>query len=313
MCPGTGETVGRRSRPFPNEPMARPGLSVAQSSPNVVYLITEFPTAGTLFRSDDYGESWQMVSDDRNLNFRPFYYSDVFADPSDANTVYTLAGGLSKSTDGGRTFQRIASGVHGDHQAIWIDPADGEHVLSGSDGGFQVSFDGGINFHIWRNVDLSQFYHIFVDDRDPYWVCGGLQDNGNWCGPSMTRGGLHPGGRVVHGERRGRILHRSGPGAALAGLLQRPGRVLPHHRHPLRPDPLHRAPPLDGGLPGAEHGSGPVPLQLGRPHPHLPPRSLRGLLGRERPLPEPRLRLLLGDHQPRPHHRRPGEAAGLRR
>ncbi len=174
---------------LPDEPMARPGLSVAQSSPNVVYLITEFPTAGTLFRSDDYGESWRMVNDDRNLNFRPFYYSDVFADPSDPNTVYTLAGGLSKSTDGGRTFQRIASGVHGDHQAIWIDPADGDHVLSGSDGGFQVSFDGGINFHIWRNVDFSQFYHVFVDDQDPYWVCGGLQDNGNWCGPSMTRGG----------------------------------------------------------------------------------------------------------------------------
>ncbi|MGD2123871.1 MAG: hypothetical protein PVJ76_19125, partial [Gemmatimonadota bacterium] len=169
--------------------MARPGISVAQSSSNVVYLVTEFPTAGTLFRSEDYGESWSLVNDDRNLNFRPFYYSDVFADPSDPNTLYTLAGGLSKSTDGGRTFQRIASGVHGDHQALWIDPADGEHVLSGSDGGFQVSFDGGINFHIWRNVDLSQFYHVFVDDQDPYWVCGGLQDNGNWCGPSRTRGG----------------------------------------------------------------------------------------------------------------------------
>jgi len=178
----------RKIETLPDEPMARPGLSVAQSSPNVIYLVTEFPTAGTLFRSEDYGESWSMVNDDRNLNFRPFYYSDVFADPSDADVVYTLAGGLSKSTDGGRTFDRIASGVHGDHQALWIDPADGGRVLSGSDGGFQVSYDGGTNFHIWRNVDLSQFYHVFVDDRDPYWVCGGLQDNGNWCGPSMTRG-----------------------------------------------------------------------------------------------------------------------------
>jgi photosystem II stability/assembly factor-like uncharacterized protein len=174
---------------LPNEPMARPGLSVAQSSPNILYLVTEFPTAGTVFRSDDYGENWRMVNDDRNVNFRPFYYSDIFADPSNPDIVYSLAGGMSKSTDGGRTFSRIASGVHGDHQAIWIDPANGDHVLSGSDGGFQVSFDGGINFHIWRNVDLSQFYHIFVDDRDPYWVCGGLQDNGNWCGPSRTRGG----------------------------------------------------------------------------------------------------------------------------
>ena len=176
----------RKIETLPNEPMARIGLSVAQSRPNVVYLITEFPTAGTLFRSDDYGENWRMVNDDRNLNFRPFYYSDVFADPSDENTLYTLSGRLSKSTDGGRTFQRIANDVHGDHQAIWIDPEDGDHVLLGTDGGYQVTYDGGGNFHIMRNVSLAQFYHIYVDDRDPYYVCGGLQDNGNWCGPSQT-------------------------------------------------------------------------------------------------------------------------------
>lgn len=180
----------RKITTTPGEPMARPGLAVAQSSPNVVYLLTEFPTAGTLFRSDDYGETWSFVNDDRNLNFRPFYYSDVFVDPSDENTLYTLSGRLSKSTDGGRTFERIAFDVHGDHQALWIDPVDGDRLVSGSDGGHQVSLDGGETFHIWRNIALSQFYHIFVDDRDPYWVCGGLQDNGNWCGPSRTRQGM---------------------------------------------------------------------------------------------------------------------------
>jgi photosystem II stability/assembly factor-like uncharacterized protein len=168
----------------PDEPMARPGISVAQSSPNVVYLITEYPTAGTLFRSDDYGETWRMVNDSKDINFRPFYYSDVFVDPTDEKTLYTLSGGMSKSTDGGRTFERIARDVHGDHQSLWIDPMDSERVLSGSDGGMQVSFDGGENFHIFRNVSLAQYYHVFVDDRDPYYVCGGLQDNGNWCGPS---------------------------------------------------------------------------------------------------------------------------------
>ncbi len=175
-----------RIETLPEEPMARIGVSVAQSSPNVVYLITEFPTAGTLFRSRDQGETWTMINADRNLNFRPFYYSDVFVDPSDENTLYTLSGRLSKSTDGGRTFERIASDVHGDHQSFWIDPADGEHLLSGSDGGYQVSEDGGRNFHILRNVSLAQFYHVALDDRDPYYVCGGLQDNGNWCGPSRT-------------------------------------------------------------------------------------------------------------------------------
>ncbi len=180
-----GETW-KKITTFPNEPMARIGISVAQSRPNVVYVITEFPTAGTLFRSEDYGETFRMVSADRNLNFRPFYYADVFVDPSNENILYTLSGGLSKSMDGGRTFQRIAFDVHGDHQAIWIDPHDGNRLLSGSDGGWQVSLDGGENFHIQRNFSLAQFYHIFVDDRDPYYVCGGLQDNGNWCGPSRT-------------------------------------------------------------------------------------------------------------------------------
>ena len=140
----------------PDEPMARIGISVAQSRPNIVYLITEYPTAGTLFRSDDHGETWTMVNDNRNqLNFRAFYYSDVYVDPSDHETLYTLSGGLSKSTDGGRTFQRIANDVHGDHQAYWIDPSDGERVLSGSDGGMQVSYDGGANFHIFRNFSLG--------------------------------------------------------------------------------------------------------------------------------------------------------------
>jgi len=183
-----GETW-KKIETTPDEPMARPGVSVAQSSPNVVYLVTEYPTAGTLFRSEDYGETWEMVNDDRNINFRPFYYSDVFADPSDENTVFVISGGQSKSTDGGRTFQRVASGVHGDHQSLWIDPTDGDYVLSGSDGGYQVSYDGGINYHIFRNVVFSQFYQIFYDDRDPYFVCGGLQDNGNWCGPSRSKAG----------------------------------------------------------------------------------------------------------------------------
>lgn len=171
----------------PSEPMARIGVSVAQSNPRVVYLITEYPTAGTLFRSSDYGETWTMVNNDRNLNFRPFYYSDVIVDPTDEDTLFTLSGGQSKSTDGGRTFIRTANSVHGDHQALWIDPKDPARVLSGSDGGFQVSFDGGVNYHIFRNVVLSQFYQINYDDRDPYFICGGLQDNGNWCGPSRSK------------------------------------------------------------------------------------------------------------------------------
>ncbi|HCR54725.1 MAG TPA: hypothetical protein DIW27_09930, partial [Cytophagales bacterium] len=99
---------------------------------------------------------------------------------------FTLSGRLSKSTDGGRTFKVIARDVHGDHQSLWINPKNGKHVLSGSDGGYQVSYDGGETWDIINNVELSQFYQILVDDKVPYNVYGGLQDNGTWVGPSNS-------------------------------------------------------------------------------------------------------------------------------
>ncbi len=183
-----------------DEPMARIGVSVAQSDPSTVYVVTETPTKGTLFRSDDSGASWRMVSDEKNINFRPFYYSDVFVDPSNAEVVWSLSGGIYKSTDGGRTFESVGRGVHGDHQALWIDPADGDRILSGSDGGWQVSMDGGANWDVMKNVVLAQYYQIFVDDRDPYYVCGGLQDNGNWCGPNRTTNSGFGGGGISDDE-----------------------------------------------------------------------------------------------------------------
>ena len=181
-----GATWHRLSNGLPTEPMARIGLATSRSHPPTVYLVTETATQGTLFRSDDRGDSWRMVNDDRQINFRPFYYSDIRVDPNDAEVVYSLSGGLYKSTDGGRTFQSIGRGVHGDHQAMWIDPMNSQRVLSGSDGGYQISYDGGRTWEVLNNVVLSQFYHIFYDLQNPYYVCGGLQDNGNWCGPSRT-------------------------------------------------------------------------------------------------------------------------------
>jgi len=171
---------------LPDKPMARIGVSIAQSQPNTVYLITEFKDGGTLFRSDDRGENWRMVNDDRNLNFRPFYYSDVKADPTNPEIVYTLSGELNKSMDGGRTFKTIASGQHGDNQGLWIDPKNSNRVLSSDDGGFRVSYDGFKTFQTINNVELAQFYELFLDNQEPYFVYGGLQDNGTWTGPSNS-------------------------------------------------------------------------------------------------------------------------------
>lgn len=181
-----GVTWRKIMKGLPNQPMDRAGIAASKSNPNTVYLLTEFKDAGELFRSDDYGENWRKVNDDPNLNFRPFYYSDLRVDPKTPERLYTLSGGLSMSTDGGRTFRRIGGSVHGDHQAFWIDPDNPMRILSGSDGGFQVSGDGGNTWDVINNIVLSQFYHVTFDMEHPYNVCGGLQDNGNWCGPSNS-------------------------------------------------------------------------------------------------------------------------------
>jgi photosystem II stability/assembly factor-like uncharacterized protein len=181
-----GASWTRLSKGLPKGPMDRIGVAISRSDPETVYMITETRDEGVLFRSDDRGESWSKVNDDRQLTFRPFYYSDIRVDPNDPQRVYALAGGLWLSRDGGKRFDRIANNVHGDHQALWIDPTNSQRVLSGSDGGYQVSYDGARTFEIVNNVPISQFYHVAYDMRQPYYVCGGLQDNGNWCGPSAT-------------------------------------------------------------------------------------------------------------------------------
>ena len=164
----------------------RPGVHIAQSEPNIIYLMTEFEGGGTAFRSEDRGNNWTMVNDDPNINFRPFYYSDVRVDPNNPDILFSISGRLSRSKDGGKTWERIATTVHGDHQALWIDPENSNRILNGSDGGYQISHDGGDSWEIINNVELSQFYQIFIDNQDPYNVYGGLQDNGTWVGPSNS-------------------------------------------------------------------------------------------------------------------------------
>ena len=181
-----GQTWKKIMNGLPNKDMARPGVHIAQSEPNIIYLMTEFEGGGTAFKSDDRGENWKMVNDDPNINFRPFYYSDVRVDPSQPNVLFSISGRLSRSKDSGNTWEQIAKTVHGDHQAIWIDPTNSKYILNGSDGGFQRSFDGGDSWEIINNIELSQFYQMEIDNKKPYNIYGGLQDNGTWVGPSNS-------------------------------------------------------------------------------------------------------------------------------
>ena len=100
-----GQTWKKIMNGLPNKDMARPGVHIAQSEPNIIYLMTEFEGGGTAFKSDDRGENWKMVNDDPNINFRPFYYSDVRVDPSQPNVLFSISGRLSRSKDSGNTWE----------------------------------------------------------------------------------------------------------------------------------------------------------------------------------------------------------------
>ncbi len=139
---------------------------------------------GGTFRSEDRGDTWEKMS---NTNPRPMYYSQVRIDPSNPDRIYVLGTQLAVSDDGGRTFRNDgAVQIHVDHHALWINPENSDHLILGSDGGVSISWDRSDNWYQFRNLPLAQFYATGADMRDPYHVCGGLQDNGSWCAPSDT-------------------------------------------------------------------------------------------------------------------------------
>ena len=142
------------------------------------------PTRSGVWRSEDGGRSWRFMS---NNNNRPMYYSKIRVDPSNDQIVYTLGAGASKSTDGGKTFVSMGGQSHGDHHALWINPRNGNHLVIGNDGGVDISYDQGTTWEEVSTMPTGQFYAISADMRKPYYVCGGLQDNGSWCGPSAVR------------------------------------------------------------------------------------------------------------------------------
>jgi len=182
-----GQTWKRLSgHGLPKEPVARIGLAIAPNSPSTVYAVMG-SNEGVLWRSDDSGDHWSLVSKDEEVDVRPFYFSRIAVDPRNPEHILALSNNLMESKDGGRTFTAIAKQVHGDHHTIWIDPSGSGRIIEGNDGGVVISRDNGEHWDFIHNIAIAQFYHVSADDERPYLVCGGLQDNSAWCGPSRSK------------------------------------------------------------------------------------------------------------------------------
>lgn len=174
---------------LPPKPWGRIAVAVAPSKPNVVYALIE-STRSALFRSDDAGKTWQERDRSQMMVWRPFYFGNLIVDPNNENRVYKPGGSLIMSTDGGKSFSNIQGGGHGDYHDVWVDPANSNRVITGDDGGIWYSEDGGNKWWKGENLPIGQFYHVSVDDSDPYHVFGGLQDNSVWMGDSAFPGGI---------------------------------------------------------------------------------------------------------------------------
>jgi photosystem II stability/assembly factor-like uncharacterized protein len=163
----------------------RIGLAIAPSDGRRIYALIE-AKGGILWRSDDGGGSWKMISNDTLVDQRPFYFTHIAVDPRNPDHVYAVSEALSESKNGGKKFEEIAKDVHVDYHAIWIAPNDPARIMVGEDGGYALTVNGGKAWSFSRNLAIGQFYHVAASNENPYYVCGGLQDNNAFCGPSNS-------------------------------------------------------------------------------------------------------------------------------
>ncbi|MEE8429150.1 MAG: glycosyl hydrolase, partial [Gammaproteobacteria bacterium] len=167
--------------------MGNTAAAVSPANPDRVYAMIEAEEGG-VFRSDDAGETWKRVNSDHGIRDRGWYYTHIFADPQDENTVYVLANATVKSTDGGVTFAEIRV-PHGDTHDLWINPEHTDWMVHGNDGGANVSYDGGKNWSSNMNQPTAQLYRVITDNLFPYNLYAGQQDNSTVRIPSRTLDG----------------------------------------------------------------------------------------------------------------------------
>lgn len=218
----SGKTWNKIHKGFPEGSLGRIAIAMAPSDSNILYAVleTEEKTKNGLWKSTDAGANWEHLNNDFGLVVRPFYFSRITIDPRNPDII--VKGGLngSISRDGGKTFKDLGN-MHSDIHDITFHSNDSDIMYCATDGGLYRSWNGGSTLEIVENLPLSQFYHISLDDDEPYNVYGGLQDNGSWWGPNSASGGVqardwnsvgygdgfrvlkHPTKKIIYSEMQG--------------------------------------------------------------------------------------------------------------
>jgi photosystem II stability/assembly factor-like uncharacterized protein len=197
-----------RNPGLPRDVLGKIGVAVSPANPDRVWAIVEARDGG-VFCSDNGGETWRKMNDDRRLRQRAWYYSRIYADPKDPETMYVLNTGFYRSVDRGRTFSSIRV-PHGDNHDLWIDPENPKRMINSNDGGANVSINGGESWTGLDNQPTAQFYHVITDNHFPYRVYGAQQDNSTVRIASRTTGGGIdvPDWHAVGGGESGHIAPR---------------------------------------------------------------------------------------------------------
>lgn len=183
------ELTATSAKGLPAKPWGRIEAVIAPSNHDVIYAVIE-NVKTALYVSLDGGKSWERRDDSRNMVWRPFYFARLVVDPANENRLFKMNLRVIASEDGGRSFADASGGSHADWHDLWINPKNPQQVIGGDDGGLWLSYDGGSKWWKGSNLPISQFYHVSVDNKDPYQVYGGLQDNSSWVGDSAYPGGI---------------------------------------------------------------------------------------------------------------------------
>lgn len=187
-----GKTWKKIQKGIEEGELGRMCIAISPTETNKVFLVAESKSSA-MYGSTDGGENWEKKSATENVTWRPFYFSLLVVDPTDSKRIYRPGLEFCFSDDGGESWKQASfegGWVHSDHHALWINPNNSSHLILGTDGGCYQSLNKGVSWTMFKNLPVSQFYHVAYDMQTPYYVYGGLQDNGSWYAPTASVGGI---------------------------------------------------------------------------------------------------------------------------